>query len=96
MKMILQITRKLGISFYALLVAVLLSGCEPYQYKTEKVCHVLIEKQVVNEPINGWGAFEEHYYFLYDNQELKEVSLHSYMEFKTGQTLCWNETYRVK
>jgi hypothetical protein len=87
---------RLTLAFASLLLAAGLSSCKEPKYEQRDVCHVLIRKHTAIESLNRYGAIEEVYYFLYDNNDLEKVSLKTYMKFEQGQTLCWQEHYRVQ
>ncbi len=60
------------------------------KYEVREVCHKLKKKQVVTKSVNGYGAIEEQYYFLYENDYLENVDLKTYMKFDVGERLCWD------
>lgn len=88
-------TAQASVFFICLLCAVFSCNLPEYEYR--KVCHVVVAKHERQEWESGtFGAFYNAYYFLYDDGEVRGVSLHDYMKYPVGTTLCWDVRYRTK
>jgi hypothetical protein len=89
-----MLNRKLNYFFIYLLMVFLYSCHSTNTYTTERVCKVLKAKHSENRSSNYRGDFIVVYYFLYEDGDLKEVSLKDFMSFNVSDTLCWKEMVR--
>jgi hypothetical protein len=63
---------------------------------TQEEKHIIIEKQIIRESTNNFGAFREEYKVLLENGKIEDLELDQYMSFKIGDSITITSTYEQR
>jgi len=67
-----------------------------YELVIQEERHVILEKQIIRESTNNFGAFREEYKILLENGEIKDLELDQYMSYNIGDSITITSTYKQR
>jgi hypothetical protein len=69
---------------------------DSYELVIQEEKHIIIEKQIIRESTNNFGAFREEYKILPENGEIKDLELDQYMSYNIGDSITITSTYKQR